>query len=149
MAPLVLPARAVHAAGLPPAERLADLVRGHVIVHTHGKALWEVADEEWRRLEPRIRQPIVALRDEYQGFWESAIADGVADGTFVVDNVKMAAFAILAMCSGVYKWFSASGPHTAEDLAERYVLYAFSMVGVAPGVELGSASKRSSRAGTH
>lgn len=132
MAQLVDPGRAIHAAGAPPIERLSALVVHHVIDHAHGQAIWEIADEDWRRLDDARREPIVALRDEYQSFWESAIEDGCTAGVFKCADKKLVTYGILAMCSDVYKWFRPGGRFTPEEIADQYVELAMAMLHAKP-----------------
>jgi AcrR family transcriptional regulator len=123
------PGRIINASGGTPDERLAALIRLHVIEHARGRRLWEVADEEWRQLPARKRAPVVALRDEYQSFWERALLEGREASLFRFGDLKMTTFAILSMCSDVYKWFSPNGRLTAEDVAEYYLQLVAAMLG--------------------
>ena len=125
---LVEPGRHIHASGGSPIERLSALVRHHVIEHAHGQAVWQIADEDWRRLDEVRRAPIVALRDEYQSYWESAVEDGRAAGIFQCADTKLVTFGILAMCSDVYKWFRSGGRLAPDQIAGHYVDLALAML---------------------
>jgi AcrR family transcriptional regulator len=126
---LAEPGREIDRSGGSPDERLTALIRLHVLEHARGRRLWEVADEDWRQLEKKQRAPIVELRDEYQSFWESALDGGRTDGLFHFDDLKLTTFAILSMCSGVYKWFSPGGRLTAEDVAANHLEQIGAMLG--------------------
>jgi AcrR family transcriptional regulator len=114
--------------------RLELLVRNHIRAHLSDREVWEVVDEEWRRLDARRRAPIVAYRDDYESMWRRTIADGCADGTFAPCNQKLVTFALLAMCSSVYRWFDPRKRLTAEEVTEEHVRLAFNMLGVPPVV---------------
>jgi AcrR family transcriptional regulator len=115
------PGREINESNGTPDERLAALIRLHIREHARGRRLWEVADEDWRQLPRRKREPIVALRDEYQSFWERALSEGREAGLFRFGDLKMTTFAILSMCSDVYKWFSPNGRLSAEDVEDYYL----------------------------
>jgi AcrR family transcriptional regulator len=129
MRPLIEPARAIHESGRVAEWRLARLVHHHVTMHTETKAVWDVVDEEWRRFDARRRAPIVAYRDEYQAMWFSAISDGFEAGVFSGDDPRTATFAVLGMCSSVYKWFAKGGRLSVGEVADQYVRLAFTMLG--------------------
>ncbi len=123
------PGRKINESGGSPDERLAALIRLHVIEHARGRRLWEVADEDWRQLSRPKREPVVALRDEYQSFWERALREGRDQGLFRFRDLKLTTFAILSMCSDVYKWFSPGGRLTADDVADYYLELVAAMLG--------------------
>jgi AcrR family transcriptional regulator len=139
MHPLLDGGREIDESGGTGIERFGSLVRHHVTMHTSSKAVWDVVDEEWRRFGKKKRQPIVELRDVYQGRWERALNDAVEEGAADVEDVKMAVFAVLAMSSSVYKWFSGEGAFTVTSLADLYVSMALKLVGATPDGRSGGA----------
>jgi AcrR family transcriptional regulator len=123
------PGREIDSSGAAPDERLKALIRLHVLEHARGRKLWEVADEDWRQLSPSKREPVIALRDEYQSFWERALVEGREANLFRFGDLKLTTFAILSMCSDVYKWFSPNGRLGAEDVANYYLELVAAMLG--------------------
>lgn len=97
---------------------VAALARVHVIAH----ALFPdaVVDEEIRSLGEATRPRIVALRDAYEMLWNQAIERGMKDGVFDVEQPKLARLALMGMCNGVVKWYSAGGELEVERIADAF-----------------------------
>lgn len=128
MEPLRGASREIHASGESPELRLQQLVNLHVRLHTGTSAVWEVVDEEWRRVDARARAPIVEVRDEIQTYWTSAVTEGLESGVFACKDPKTATFAILSMCSAVYKWYRPGGELSVDDIARHYEQLVFAML---------------------
>ena len=111
---------AVAAAG-GPEDCLRAAVRFHVLFHTRRRQEAFVSHSELRSLTPPNLRRIVARRDEYERVFRDLLAAGVRSGVFRVPDVKLAAMAILTMCTGVAMWFSDDGRLAPEAIAERYV----------------------------
>jgi hypothetical protein len=63
------------------------------------------------------------------------IQQGVAAGVFEVEDVSIAAFAIISMCDGVITWYRAEGRLTIEATADLYASMALGLVGVRSEIE--------------
>ncbi|HEX9889084.1 MAG TPA: TetR/AcrR family transcriptional regulator [Nitriliruptorales bacterium] len=111
-----------------PEERLVTLVRLHVAAHAHHQLEALVVDNEMRALSDAKRDEVVAVRDAYERMWQDAIADGVRDGVFTVDDERAARLALLEMCTGVAHWFSPSGEQTAEQIGAHFADMALGLV---------------------
>jgi AcrR family transcriptional regulator len=121
MSQLLGPAEELAALTSDPAERIAGLVRMHARRHATYRDLCRVGDTEIRSLSRVRRSRIVALRDAYQTIWEETIADGVRAGVFSVPDAKIAAIALLEMCTGIAHWYSPSGRRTLDQICTDYV----------------------------
>lgn len=119
--PLIDGAQSIVASHQRPDARLAALVEHHVRFHATERLATLVADTEIRSLSAGPRDEIIARRDEYEGIWRLAIAEGIADGTFRVGDAWIATIALLQMCTGVAHWYRPTGPLTLDQLARRYV----------------------------
>jgi len=128
MTALLTPASKLAGQVADPAERLSALVDLHVRRHAEHAALCRVGDTELRSLSGQPRARIVALRDEYQAIWEEAIAAGVAAGVFAVPDVKIAALALVQMCTGVAHWYSPGGRLPLEAISAAFVTMAVAML---------------------
>ncbi len=75
--------------------------------------------------------PAAALRQVHaeqrtmRDLFERVIGDGMRDGSFVGTDPKLAALALLGMCTWVHRWYRPRGRLTetaiADDFAERAV----------------------------
>jgi AcrR family transcriptional regulator len=133
---LLGPARFIAGAGSPPEVALAELVRSHVRVHAEDSVRCTVADSELRSHTPESRREVVGLRDSYQALWEAILEDGATRGTFVLADVKLAAFALLGMCTNVARWYAPGGARSVEEIADEFVALARRMVGCDPDLRL-------------
>ncbi len=125
MSQLLGPARQV--AG-DPAQRICALVDLHVRRHARASQLCRVGDTELRSLSRARRARIVSLRDEYQAIWTDAITSGIRSGTFAVPDARVAAMALMQMCTGVAHWYSPRGRLTLEQVSAAFVTMARAML---------------------
>lgn len=121
MSQLLGPAEELAGATPDPAARITGLVRLHVRRHATHRDLCRVGDTELRSLSRTRMSRIVGLRDAYQGIWEDAIAEGVRTKAFGVPDVKLAALALLEMCTGVAQWYSPRGRLSLDKISDTYV----------------------------
>lgn len=112
-----------------PEQRLAALVRLHVTVHGVHRLSATVNDAELRALGEERRASIMIKRDEYEAHWRAALAGGMARGVFRVDDGRLAAFALLEMCTGVAHWYRPDGEMPIREISIRYADMALSLVG--------------------
>ncbi|ONI75040.1 TetR family transcriptional regulator [Actinosynnema sp. ALI-1.44] len=112
-----------------PIGRVTNLVALHVYTHAEQQLETRVVDGEIRALSPEHRPRIIALRDEYEACWQSAIDDGCDRGLLRPSSRGVARLALLEMCSGIARWYSPTGPFTLDELAERYVEMALGLLG--------------------
>ncbi|WP_416898455.1 MAG: hypothetical protein ACMVY4_01585 [Minwuia sp.] len=106
------------------------MVRVHVRFHTERQAESFVANTELRALGPENRREVVRSRDAISRLFDGVIAAGIADGSFRTDAPHEANLAILNMCTAVAGWYRAEGPKTPDELAEEYVRFVLSLLGV-------------------
>jgi AcrR family transcriptional regulator len=112
-----------------PEERLVALVELHVRAHASAPEQTRVVDDEVNALSAEARAEVVALRDRYEGLWQSALDDGVARGDFRIGSVAVVRRALLEMCSGVARWWTPDGELDLEELAGEYAGLARRLVG--------------------
>ena len=109
--------------------RFSAFVANHVSYHVSHLRFGFVANSELRSLEGGSRAEIVALRDEYEQRLVSVVTEGGATGEFQVRDPKLAARAVIAMCTAVSGWFDPRGPMTAEQVKAEVGLLALNLVG--------------------
>jgi AcrR family transcriptional regulator len=110
------------------AEVLVALVRAHVGLHAYERLSALVGDGELRALSDEKRSHVVKFRDEYEELWTHALNEGVKEGIFVIDNVKITRLALLEMCNGVARWYSETGTLAVGDVADSFAELALSLV---------------------
>ncbi len=74
------------------------------------------------------RQLVLDLRDRYDAVWREVITQGSAMGIFQVQNAKLAAIAIIEMCSGVSYWFRSDGDLTLTQVCYMHADWALGLV---------------------
>lgn len=112
--------RAVAEAPGPTPERLRRLVEATVIFHaTHTKEVF-IGNHELRSLEPANLAAILALRDEFECIYQNLLGEGMRQGVFMPADVKVTSYALLAMCTGVSKWYRPTGRLDAACIATLY-----------------------------
>jgi AcrR family transcriptional regulator len=111
------------------AERLADAVSSFVRWHAGGRTTARVVQYELDSLGPDARAEILALRRQVDAEVRGIVEDGVADGSFDVQDVKGTTLAILSLCIDVARWFSLDGPRTPDEVGALYADLVLRMVG--------------------
>ncbi|HET9014624.1 MAG TPA: TetR/AcrR family transcriptional regulator [Thermomicrobiaceae bacterium] len=104
-----------------PVERVGALARAHLAVVAREIRRATVFFDEWRFLSPEGRARVQAQRDEYEGFFQRAIADGSADGSFRVEDPRLATLFVLSALNWTYQWFDPAGPLPLDAFADHYV----------------------------
>ena len=104
------------AAGEDPLERLVAFLRASVHFHgTRGKQTF-IGNTELRGLSEERRSEVVALRDRYEQMLKRTIQAARDRGQIQVEDVQLASFAALAMCTSVATWFRPEGRLSLEDI---------------------------------
>lgn len=101
-------------------ERLKTFVRFHVTYHVTRKEEVFICYSELRSLEPENFRIISEMRKTYERRLMGILEDGIAEGAFRTTDVKVAAYGILAMLSGVCTWYKPEGPLSEDDISEIY-----------------------------
>lgn len=92
----------------PPA-RLDAFVDFHLRYHLDRKMEVFVNNSELRSLEPDNRAAIMVMRRDYERRLADILAAGAAAGVFVIPDVPVASYAILAQLTGVASWYQPDG----------------------------------------
>lgn len=113
-----------------PQGRFDHLVEALARFHMERRDHAFLASTEMRSMEPDVRARHVAQCDEQQRLLEAAIADGVADGSFVSSYPADAARAVSSLCVSIATWHQPEGPLTEDEVVERHLDFARRIVGV-------------------
>ena len=112
----------VEHSGLAPAAKLRALIVSSV--HTildelHGTALIL----ELEALSPAHLKTVIARRDKFDRGIRQLLEEGIADGSFSPDDVKLRSFALLGAVNWIPRWFNPAGPATSSEIADRFADY--------------------------
>ena len=103
-----------------PLQRLQEAIANHIRLHTNYKAEFFIIDTEMRALEGKNRPYILSLRDEYEALLQEIVRDGMERGVFRQSDVKVASYAIIAMCTEVATWFRPNGRLSVQQVINIY-----------------------------
>jgi AcrR family transcriptional regulator len=101
-------------------QRLREAIANHIRLHTTYKAEFFIIDTEIRALEGDNRIAILALRDNYEAMLQALLRDGVEQGVLRPFDVKVASYALIAMCTEVATWFRPEGRLSVQQVIDLY-----------------------------
>src|SRR6185503_10415903 len=106
----------VERSGCAPAQKLRALIVA--TVHTildelHGTALIL----ELEALSPAHLKTIITRRDRFDRGIRQVLEEGIADGSFAPDDVKLRTFALMGAVNWIPRWFNPAGPATSSEIA--------------------------------
>ena len=113
----------------PAPNKLAALLREHIVYMARHRLQQSVGRRELRHLSPEHLKDVLESEREYQHRIQDFIAEGVRTGEFDVEDPKVAGLAMLDLVNGLNGWFHEDGTYSIEKLAELYVSMALRMVG--------------------
>jgi AcrR family transcriptional regulator len=103
-----------------PKERLHAFVEFHVHYHSQKKNEVLIGNMEIRSLNDEHRQIVSTLRAQYENELYAILDDGVKSGEFIVRDIRVATFAILAMLTGLTAWYREGGRLSKRELVACY-----------------------------
>lgn len=103
-----------------PLAELQQFTRFHIRFHRARSDAVFISYMELRNLEPGNFDQIEAMRRQYEAHLESILARGKAKGVFDLPDTKLAAFALIAMLTGVNTWFREGGRLSLDAVEEIY-----------------------------
>ncbi|MFE1317281.1 TetR family transcriptional regulator [Kitasatospora phosalacinea] len=119
-------------AGEDPAERLEALVAATVRFRAGHPVKSSIVLTEGRSLEPEHLARYRENEERATRQFREVIERGVADGVFLTPYPDDARRAVIAMCNAIAQWYRPEGPVGIEELVERYVSLALTVVEYRP-----------------
>jgi AcrR family transcriptional regulator len=104
----------------PVLQRLRDAIANHIRLHTTYKAEFFIIDTEIRALEGENRTAILAMRDGYEAMLQGLLREGMEQGILRQFDVKVASYALIAMCTEVATWFRPDGRLSVQQVIDMY-----------------------------
>lgn len=109
---------------LPPAPSplaaLEDFTRFHIRFHSARSDAVFIAYMELRNLTPENFAGIEAMRRRYEAHLEGLLLRGKQDGVFTIPDTRLAAFALIAMLTGVNTWYREGGRLSLGHVEDIY-----------------------------
>ena len=99
-----------------PLARIKAFIAFHVDYHMSRRQEVYINNSELRSLEPGNLRKITALRDTYDRRVIGLLDAGVKNGRFKIGDTKVAAFALIAMLTGICNWYKPTGRMKKSEL---------------------------------
>jgi len=115
-----------------PADRLSAVVAATTRFRAEHLARSNILLSEERNLDPERLDRYSHRHAEATNLFRHAIDAGVADGLFLTPYPDEARRAVIAMCNAVAQWFRPDGPLTLDELVDRHVAIALTIVEYRP-----------------
>lgn len=103
-----------------PERRLEAFVRFHIRFNLERAEAVFLSYMELRNLGPENFAAIEALRRDYETRLEAILSEGGAAGVFHLEDAKIAAYAIIAMLTGVNTWYREGGRLSRVAVGDLY-----------------------------
>ena len=110
-------------------QRLAAFAENHIRFHVARRHSTHVSNMELRSLGYSHLTAILRLRNAYEKELRAILRDGAERGEFEVEDVTLAAMAIIQMITGVIAWFRPDERLSVEEVARKYKDMALRLVG--------------------
>jgi TetR/AcrR family transcriptional regulator, cholesterol catabolism regulator len=102
-----------------PVDRLRVFMRAGIRYHAENRQEALIGVSELRSLTPKRRRSMIAMRDRYQHLLEELLTDAVQAGRIEVPDIKLAAYAGVAICLHVATWYQPSGRLRLKEIEEK------------------------------
>ncbi|MBS1303875.1 TetR/AcrR family transcriptional regulator [Loktanella sp. SALINAS62] len=103
-----------------PRQRLDGFTRFHIRFHLPRRDAVFVSYMELRNLDGDNFARIAARRRAYEDVLEDILRDGVADGSFRVDDTRVTTLALIAQLTGITNWYDPAGRLTRDEIEAIY-----------------------------
>src|SRR5690606_5491309 len=101
----------------------------HIRFHTARKDEVFIGNMELRSLTRQGFKTVTGLRGRYEDGLQAIIERGMKAEKFGVPDARVAAFALIAMLTGVCTWYDPRGRLSQGRLIDLYTDFAFRLVG--------------------
>ena len=104
-----------------PLEKLRRAISFHIEYHVSDSDETFVTDTEIRSLDKSYLEKILEKRAIYESKFVGILNSGNRKESMQIPNTKIAAMAILQMCTGVSYWYKKESHLKIEDITDQYV----------------------------
>jgi AcrR family transcriptional regulator len=103
-------------------ERLREVIRDYAVAIASEYG-WCMVRAEHQDLGPELSSQVRALKSEIDRGIRRLLQDGISDGSIVVSNPKLAAFAIAGALNWIAHWYRAGRTLTPHEIADAFVQF--------------------------
>jgi TetR/AcrR family transcriptional regulator, cholesterol catabolism regulator len=107
--------------GIHPREKIRKIIKILVKSATESKETTLLAFEQANILPKRSRDALRRRQKEVERTVMQVLKEGIEQGCFVVSDVKMAGFTILAASNWLYHWYHPEGKMTPLEIADHCI----------------------------
>lgn len=104
-----------------PIERIRAFIRAGIRFHAENQYAALIGNSELRALGSANRRLVVKLRDRYQAILEQLLTDATDAGRIDLRDVKVAAYAAVAILNHVAYWYQPGGRLSIEEVEAMLV----------------------------
>jgi hypothetical protein len=106
---------------LSPREKMAVIIRVLVQFASERRDTALIAFEQSNILPKRSRDALRRRQKDVENAVQQVIKEGITKGVFRNVNIRMSAFAILAVSNSAYRWYRPGGNLSPEKIAEEFL----------------------------
>lgn len=99
--------------------QIMAFMRASIRFHATRQRETFIGNSELRALSEANRKDIISLRDEYQDLFSDALTRGISEDVIVADDVQLATFTALAICSSAATWYRPGRRLSIPDLERQ------------------------------
>ncbi len=105
----------------PPDVKLRAMIQEYVRIVASATAMYSVVVlREHQALPPRKRKEIIAMRDQYEQGYHQCIREGIEQGIFEAQDVKMASYVVLGALNWIPNWYNPRGTLSKEQIGQIF-----------------------------
>ncbi|MBI4296095.1 MAG: TetR/AcrR family transcriptional regulator [Chloroflexi bacterium] len=106
---------------VPPKERIEAMIRKLVEFPAENAEATRIAFEQATILHQRTQAAFRRRQKDVEQALQQTLQEGVDQGVFAINDVKMVSFAILGACNWVYHWFRLGGYLTPAQVSDHFI----------------------------
>jgi AcrR family transcriptional regulator len=105
----------------PAKERLEIIIRMLTTYAAERKEITLIAMEQ-NNVLPKISQNALKRRQkEVDRVLQKILKEGIEEGTFTTDDIKITSYAISAAAIYIYRWYNPAGTFTPDQIADQFI----------------------------
>lgn len=104
-----------------PIDKIKALVLLHLEINAMSSPLASVMNDEWRHLTEPGRSEFLGQRRNYENHFLSIIEEGIADGSVVVADAKIALYTMLSSIRWLQHWYHANRDMDVEGIKNTII----------------------------
>lgn len=104
-----------------PIDKIKELLFVHVDINAKSSPLASVMNDEWRHLTEPEKSEFLDQRRTYEDKFISIIKDGIADGSIINLDPKIALYTMLSSIRWLQHWYHANREMDVNDLKDTII----------------------------